>query len=55
MSTLEASNLFDVKNMVFVITGGGSGILPTLHRDYFSGMTNYCPQESEPCSPKPSP
>jgi hypothetical protein len=27
MSNLEASNLFSVKGMVFVITGGGSGIL----------------------------
>ncbi|OCL05164.1 hypothetical protein AOQ84DRAFT_414170 [Glonium stellatum] len=26
MSSLEASSLFNVKDMVFVITGGGSGI-----------------------------
>jgi hypothetical protein len=31
MSSLEASNLFSIKGMVFVITGGGSGMIGSAH------------------------
>ena len=33
MSNLDVSNLFSVKDMVFVITGGGSGTLSSLHNN----------------------
>lgn len=32
MSHLEAGNLFNVKDMVFVVTGGGSGTTPSNQR-----------------------
>jgi hypothetical protein len=46
MSALEASNLFSIKGMVFVITGGGSGRVSVLDQASYSQM----PQVSVQCS-----